>query len=55
MKTIRIRDVLERELNLLLSKAGDGVIDEYYSVLAENFNTINNALNMATLLERLIK
>lgn len=48
-------DELERELNLLLSKAGDGVIDEYYSVLAENFNTIDNALNMATFLERLIK
>jgi hypothetical protein len=48
-------DELERELNLLLSKAGDGVIDESYSVLAENFNTIDNASNIATFLERLIK
>jgi hypothetical protein len=55
MKTIRIRDVLERELNLLLSKTGDGVIDEYYSVLVENFNAIDNALNITTLLERLLK
>lgn len=48
-------DELERELNLLLSKAGDGVIDESYSVLVENFNTIDNASKVAIFLERLIK
>jgi hypothetical protein len=48
-------DELERELNLLLSKAGDGVINESYSALVENFNTIDNASNIATFLERLIK
>jgi len=48
-------DELERELNLLLSKTGDGVIDESYSVMVENFNVIDNASNIATFIERLIK
>ena len=48
-------DELERELNLLLSKAGDGVIDDSYSVLVGNFNPIGNASNIATFIERLIK
>ncbi|MCK4347264.1 MAG: hypothetical protein KAW47_01485 [Thermoplasmatales archaeon] len=48
-------DELERELNLLLSKTGDGVIGESYSVMVENFNTIDNASNIATFIERLIK
>ena len=48
-------DELEKELNLLLCKTGDGIIDESYSVLVENFNTIDNASNIATFIERLIK
>jgi hypothetical protein len=48
-------DELEKELNLLLSKAGDGVIEESYSVIVENFNALDNASNIATFLERLIK
>jgi len=49
------QDGLERELNLLLSKAGDGVIDESYSVMVENFNVIDNASNIATFLGGLIE
>ncbi len=48
-------DELERELNLLLCKAGDGVIDESYSVMVENFDITDNALSVATFIERLIK
>ena len=48
-------DELERELNLLLTKTGNGVIDESYSVMVQNFDTIDNASNIVTFLERLIK
>ena len=45
---------LENELNLLLSKTGDGVIDEEYSVLVENFNVNDNAEKIQALLKVLL-
>lgn len=46
---------LEYELNLLLRKTGDGVIDESYKVLVENFNIIENSKNISIFLERLMR
>jgi len=46
---------LEYGLNLLLRKAGDGVIDEYYKVLVEKYNVIENASSISTFLERLMR
>jgi len=45
---------LENELNILLSKTGDGVVDESYSVLVENFNVNNNASKIQAFLEVLL-
>jgi len=45
---------LENELNLLLGKTGDGIIDESYSILVENFNVDDNAVKIQTFLEDLL-
>ena len=47
-------DALEASLNLLLSKACDGIIDEYYSKLVEKFNPENNAKMIANSIQKLL-
>lgn len=47
-------DDLEREFNLLLRKTGDGVIDQDYSIVVENFDVMKNATSVAVFLEKLM-
>ena len=48
-------DDLENELNLLLRKTGEGVIDESYKVLVEDFDAIENAINISNFLEKVMR
>lgn len=45
---------LERELNLLLCKTADGVIEPNYAVLVNDFDAKKNALSIATFIEQII-
>lgn len=45
---------LENELNLLLCKTGNGVIDESYSVLVEKYNVNDNATKIQAFIEVLL-
>lgn len=45
---------LEESLNALLSKTGEGVIDDAYSNLVDDFDIDDNALKVATLIESLL-
>lgn len=47
-------DELETSLNLLLSKTCDGIIDEHYSNLVENFDSENNTKMIAHSIQRIL-
>lgn len=48
-------DDLERNFNLLLNKTAQGVIDPNYSAIVQNYNDLDNASNIETFLERMLK
>jgi len=46
---------LERDLNILLQKTADGVIDQDYTILIENYSDEENEVKIANSIEKLIK
>jgi hypothetical protein len=48
-------DELEESINNLLKKAGEGVIDDSYASLVENFNSQKNSVVIADFIEDLLK
>ena len=48
-------DELERDLNILLQKTADGVIDQDYTILIENYSDEENEVKTAKSIEKLIK